>query len=840
MKEKFTIEGMTCAACASKVEKAVQNLDGVESAGVNLIAGTMTVSFKDGDGDKTKIIDAVKRAGYAASDFAQDETGTSSDIASLEEETRASMKTRLIISIAFLAVLMYIAMGHMIGLPMPPFIYGDTAHMTNAIVQLLLTIPIVFVNRDYFKRGFKLLFLRNPNMDTLIALGSGAALVYGIFALLMMSHAHGIGDISAVARYASDLYFESAATILTLITVGKYIEARSKSKTADAITKLVNLAPKTATVLRDGVELTIPARELVEGDIVIVLPGQSIPADGTIIEGNAAVDQSAITGESVPVDKAPGDGVIAATVNKNGYIKFTAEKVGDDTTFAEIIRLMDEAASSKAPIARLADKISGIFVPIVVVIAILSAIIWMLLGKPFEFALYTSIAVLVISCPCALGLATPVAIMVGTGRAAANGILIKSASSLENLHKADRVVFDKTGTVTVGEPSVSDIIPVPEGGLDEIELMTIAASLEKQSSHPLANAVTLYAEENNIKNYDIRDFLEVAGRGVRGKIGDRELLGGNAAFMDENNIDIKSIITKSEELTSQGKTPLYFSAEGKLIGAVFTSDTIKPDAKQSIAELKKMGIGVAMLTGDNKNAAEAVRKKLDIDSVIAEVLPQDKEQYIRSLNEEGHTVVMVGDGINDAPSLARADIGIAIGAGTDIAIEAADIVLMKSRLSDVVTAIKLSKSVIRNVKENLFWAFIYNVIGIPLAAGLFISTFGWQLSPMYAAAAMSLSSLFVVGNASRLYAFKPFLSSSKTGEQGEEKGDDNSMTKILKVEGMTCNHCKNSVEKALNDFDNVNAVVDLDKKQAILTVTGEINEGEIISALDKLGYKSSF
>lgn len=829
MKEKFTIEGMTCAACASKVEKAVAKVEGVENVGVNLIAGTMTVSY-GGSADENAIMTAVKKIGYGARPAATSaESQKSADV--LQNENKNEMKSRLTISVVFLIVLMYVAMGHMISLPMPPFLTGEANMLTNALIQFLLTIPIVAVNTDYFKRGFKLLFKGSPNMDTLIALGSGAALVYGVFALLMMSSAYGSGDHETAHRYAADLYFESAATILTLITVGKYIEARSKSKTADALTKLVGLAPKTATVIRDGKEMTIGAEELVVGDKVIVLPGQSIPADGVIIEGNAAIDQSAITGESVPVDKSPGDKVIAATVNKNGYIKFTAEKVGGDTTISEIIRLMDEAASSKAPIARLADKISGIFVPIVVAIAVISAVVWLFLGETFEFALYTAIAVLVISCPCALGLATPVAIMVGTGRAAANGILVKSAAALEKLHMADRVVLDKTGTITVGSPSVSDVLAA-EGGEDE--LIVYAASLEKQSGHPLAEAVNAYADNKNYVLYPVTEFSEIPGRGVRGKISESTILGGNAAFMKENGVDISAIADDSAKLTAQGKTPLYFAKDEKLIGAIFASDTIKPDAEESIAELKKMGIGVVMLTGDNKAAAEYVRSSLNIDEAVAEVLPQDKERHIRELIEQKHTVVMVGDGINDAPSLARADVGIAIGAGTDIAIEAADIVVMKSRLADVVTAIKLSKAVIRNVKENLFWAFIYNVIGIPLAAGVFINSFGLQLSPMYAAAAMSLSSLFVVGNASRLYGFKPYKPKMNNGNGGTV------MKKILKVEGMTCNHCKMSVEKALNAIEGVTATVDLAKKQADLTITGNVDEKKIVDTVNDLGYEASF
>lgn len=829
MKEKFTIEGMTCAACASKVEKAVAKVEGVENVGVNLIAGTMTVSY-GGSADENAIMTAVKKIGYGARPAATSaESQKSADV--LQNENKNEMKSRLTISVVFLIVLMYVAMGHMISLPMPPFLTGEANMLTNALIQFLLTIPIVAVNTDYFKRGFKLLFKGSPNMDTLIALGSGAALVYGVFALLMMSSAYGSGDHETAHRYAADLYFESAATILTLITVGKYIEARSKSKTADALTKLVGLAPKTATVIRDGKEMTIGAEELVVGDKVIVLPGQSIPADGVIIEGNAAIDQSAITGESVPVDKSPGDKVIAATVNKNGYIKLTAEKVGGDTTISEIIRLMDEAASSKAPIARLADKISGIFVPIVVAIAVISAVVWLFLGETFEFALYTAIAVLVISCPCALGLATPVAIMVGTGRAAANGILVKSAAALEKLHMADRVVLDKTGTITVGSPSVSDVLAA-EGGEDE--LIVYAASLEKQSGHPLAEAVNAYADNKNYVLYPVTEFSEIPGRGVRGKISESTILGGNAAFMKENGVDISAIADDSAKLTAQGKTPLYFAKDEKLIGAIFASDTIKPDAEESIAELKKMGIGVVMLTGDNKAAAEYVRSSLNIDEAVAEVLPQDKERHIRELIEQKHTVVMVGDGINDAPSLARADVGIAIGAGTDIAIEAADIVVMKSRLADVVTAIKLSKAVIRNVKENLFWAFIYNVIGIPLAAGVFINSFGLQLSPMYAAAAMSLSSLFVVGNASRLYGFKPYKPKMNNGNGGTV------MKKILKVEGMTCNHCKMSVEKALNAIEGVTATVDLAKKQADLTITGNVDEKKIVDTVNDLGYEASF
>ncbi|HBL83460.1 MAG: copper-binding protein [Clostridiales bacterium GWF2_38_85] len=842
MKEKFVINGMSCAACASKVEKAVAKVEGVENVGVNLLAGSMTVAFND-NVDSKVIMDAVSKAGYAASVANVSQTSVKKNQPMIGDE-HTSVKTRLTVSIVFLILLMYLAMGHMISLPLPSFLSGNENMLSNALLQFLLSLPIVFVNREYYSRGFNLLWKRSPNMDTLIALGSGAALTYGVFALFMMSYAYGHNDLHTAHKYAADLYFESAATILTLITVGKYIEARSKNKTANALTKLVGLAPKTATVVRDGKEITIPTEELTVGDTVIVLPGQSIPADGVVIEGNAAVDQSAITGESVPVDKSVGDEVIAATVNKNGYIKFTAKRVGNDTTFSEIIRLMDEAASSKAPIARLADKISGIFVPIVTGIAILSAIVWLILGKPFEYALYTAIAVLVISCPCALGLATPVAIMVGTGRAAANGILVKSAAALERLHKVDTVVMDKTGTITIGTPSVTDIVTT---GINKNAFLRIAGSLERQSGHPLAEAVCRYTDGNAIVLYPVTQFTEIAGRGVSGTINNTAVIGGNAAFMRESGIDISTITESTKLYTSQGKTPLYFAENSRLLGAIFTADTIKPEAKESVAELKRMGLNVVMLTGDNNAAAEYVRSKLDIDKAIAEVLPQEKERHVRELVEQKHTVVMVGDGINDAPSLARADVGIAIGAGTDIAIEAADIVLMKSRLTDVVTAIKLSRSVIRNVKQNLFWAFIYNLIGIPLAAGVFTPIFGWQLSPVYAAAAMSLSSLFVVGNASRLYGFKPFRLKIKEipqeiiPEENEiRKEETETMKKILKIEGMSCNHCKMAVEKALNALENVTAAVDLANKQAELTITGDVSEKLIVDTVNELGYEARF
>lgn len=751
MNQKYNVVGMTCSSCSASVEKSVNKLDGVESVNVNLLTNSMTVEFDDTTLDKNSIIQAVEEAGYGASIYVKGGTELVEKTNPIEKEMK-EMKNRIIISFVFMIPLMYIAMGHMFGLPYPHGLMGAENGVTLAFLQLLLTIPIVYVNRKYYQVGFKTLFRGAPNMDSLIALGSGAALVYGIYAIFKIGYGLGHGDLELVESFIHDLYFESAAMILALITLGKYLETRSKGKTSAAISKLMDLAPKTAIVFRDGEEKEIPIEDVVIGDILYVRPGQSVPVDGVIVEGSSAVDQSALTGESIPVEMGVGDKVIAATINKTGFFKMQAEKVGDDTTLAKIIQLVEEASSSKAPIAKLADKISGIFVPVVIVIAIVATVIWLLMGYPLEFAMSIGIAILVISCPCALGLATPVAIMVGTGKGAQNGILIKSAEALETLHTIDTVVLDKTGTITQGHPEVTDIITTE--GISEKALLRIAASIEKPSEHPLAEAIIVKSEDMGIVLDEVEEFNAISGRGIVAVIDGKNYVAGNLASMKENGVDVETYTDESDRLANQGKTPLYFAEEKKLLGIIAVADVVKPTSKQAIEGFKRIGIDVVMLTGDNSRTAEAIRSQLNIDRVVAEVLPQDKEREIRQIQESGKIVAMVGDGINDAPALARADVGIAIGAGTDIAIESADIVLMKSDLLDAVTAVSLSKATIKNIKENLFWAFFYNSLGIPLAAGIFYISFGLKLNPMFGAAAMSLSSVFVVSNALRLRFFK--------------------------------------------------------------------------------------
>lgn len=755
MNQKFNVTGMTCSSCSASVEKTVKKLDGVNSINVNLLSNSMTVEYDDTIIDNQVIIKAVEDAGYGASVFTRGESPnkqSQKDINPLEVEIK-DMKDRLIVSFIFLIPLMYVSMGHMMNLPFPSWMLGEANAITFAFVQLLLTLPVVYVNRKYYQVGFKTLFHGSPNMDSLIAIGSGAALVYGIFAIFRIGYGLGHNNLEIVHKYTMDLYFESAAMILALITFGKFLEVRSKGKTSDAITKLMDLAPKTALVVRQGKELEIPVEEVVIDDIIIVKPGQSIPVDGIIVEGSSAIDQSALTGESIPVSKQVGDKVIAATINKTGFFKFKAQKVGDDTTLAQIIQLVEDASASKAPIAKLADKISGVFVPVVIVIAIMATIIWLLLGQSFEFALSIGIAVLVISCPCALGLATPVAIMVGTGKGASNGILIKSAEALETLHSINTVVLDKTGTITEGKPKVTDIITVDD--ITQEQLLEIAASIEKPSEHPLSDAIVEKANEMSIGFKNVDKFDAISGRGIVAVIGGQEYIAGNLALMSEKSINVDSLKQTSDTLAEDGKTPLYFADNKRLLGIIAVADVVKPTSLKAIDQFKAMGVDVVMLTGDNERTAEAIRKQLHIDRVVAEVLPQDKESEIRSIQETGKKVAMIGDGINDAPALARADVGIAIGAGTDVAIESADIVLMKSDLIDAVTAIQLSKATIRNIKENLFWAFFYNTLGIPLAAGVFYSILGWKLNPMFGAAAMSLSSVCVVSNALRLKFFKP-------------------------------------------------------------------------------------
>lgn len=848
MKQKFNVTGMTCSSCQAHVEKSVAKLHGVDEVTVNLLSNNMNVSFDETQTNTDQIIAAVESAGYGASVYTKGKT-TEKPKDTVQDEMK-EMKSRLIISFIFLIPLMYISMHHMFnewfGLPVPAFvkalIHGDENAVTYALSQFLLLLPILFVNQKYFRVGFHTLRKGAPNMDTLIAIGATAATVYGLFAIFRIGYGLGHGDLDLVSKYTMDIYFESAGTILTLITLGKYLETRSKGKTSEAITKLMNLAPKTAVVIRNDKEIEIEIENVVVGDIVVVKPGQNVPVDGIVIEGATSVDQAALTGESIPVEKGVGDNVIAATVNKTGYFKMKATKVGDDTTLAQIIQLVEDASNSKAPIAKMADKISGIFVPIVISIAVLAAVIWLLVGASFEFALSIGIAVLVISCPCALGLATPVAIMVGTGKGAENGILIKSAESLETAHTIQTVVLDKTGTITEGKPKVTDIEVVAD--IDEKRFLSIAASMEKLSEHPLAEAIVEHAKDNTIPLLAAENFEAISGRGIKAQIEGNDYFAGNEAFMKESGISLSRLRGRQDSLAEEGKTPLYFADSNSILGMIAVADTIKQTSRQAIEELKMMGINVVMLTGDNKKTAEAIKRQLPLDRVIAEVLPQDKEKEIRLIQEQGKKVAMVGDGINDAPALARADVGIAIGAGTDIAIESADIVLMKSDLLDVVTAIQLSKSVIRNIKMNLFWAFFYNTIGIPLAAGVFYSVLEWKLNPMFAAAAMSLSSVCVVLNALRLKLFKPKFHYNRSNYSNNinytkiEK-DDDTMKKIVKVEGMSCNHCKASVEKALNSLNGVSeAKVDLKKKIAVVSLEGEVEDKALMEAVNNAGYEA--
>ncbi len=842
MKQKFNVTGMTCSACSSRVEKVTNKLDGVREAQVNLLAGSMVVDFDETAVTAGDIIQAVVDAGYGAAlpeTAAVKKTPQKNDA---QEEALKEMKKRILVSFCFLIPLMYLTMGHMVGLPTPHFFHGDENAVVFALTQFLLTLPIVYINRVYYQKGFKTLWHRAPNMDSLIAVGSGAALVYGLFAIYRMAYGMGHGDWALVAQYADDLYFESAAMILTLITLGKFLETRSKGKTGEAIAKLMDLAPKTAAVIRDGVEQEIPVEDVTVGDVVVVRAGGSIPVDGVVLEGSAAVDQSALTGESVPVEKTAGDRVVAATINKTGFLKFRADKVGEDTTLAQIIRLVEEAGSSKAPIARLADKIAGVFVPVVMGIAVLAAIVWLLLGQSFEFALSTAIAVLVISCPCALGLATPVAIMVGTGRGAEQGILIKSAEALETLHKVDAAVLDKTGTLTEGRPVVTDLLPQP--GVSQMELLTVAQALERPSEHPLAEAILAKAAALGLEAPQVTDFETVSGRGVRAKLDGQVCLAGNAAFMQENGI----AVSDSDQLARQGKTPLYFARGGKLLGVVACADVAKPTARAAVEAFEKLGIDVYMLTGDNQLTAEAIAKDLGIRHVVAQVMPADKELHVRRLQEAGKTVLMVGDGINDAPALVRADVGMAIGAGTDIAMESADIVLMKSDLLDAVGAVQLSRAVIRNIRMNLFWAFFYNILGIPIAAGVLYLPLGIKLSPMLGAAAMSLSSVCVVTNALRLRFFKPKLpeavpnaaaqpvQTEQISPAVENMKEEPVMKTVLTVNGMMCNHCKAAVEKALSAVAGVeSAVVDLEAKTA--TVTGDADTAALSAAVTDAGYE---
>lgn len=860
MKEKYDITGMTCSACSAHVEKAVKKLEGMKNVSVNLLQNSMTVEYDESILNSQNIIDAVVDAGYGASlkDNGKN-TGPSAQTKkeNTAEKSAKDMKKRLISSLCFLVPLMYVSMGHMLGAPLPQILSPEFNPLIFALVQLFLTLPVMYINRKYFRNGFKTLFKGSPNMDSLIAIGSGASAVYSIYVIFKMAYSMGFGDMMTAHHLAMDLYFESAAMILTLITLGKYFEARSKKRTSDALTKLMNLAPKTAVVERNGEETEIPSEQVTAGDIVIIKPGQSIPVDGIIVEGRGSVDQSAITGESIPEEKTVGSAVIGATVNKTGYFKFKATKVGEDTTLAQIIKLVEEAGGSKAPIAKLADKVSGVFVPIVITIAVITAAVWMILGYPFNFALTMGISVLVISCPCALGLATPTAIMVGTGKGAESGILIKSAEALETAHLINTVVLDKTGTITMGTPTVTDVIPVK--GESPESLVSLALSLEKLSEHPLSDAIVKYGKETGAKLLETKNFFTKEGEGIGAEIEGRKILAGNLKMMHNNGIATDKGEEAASSLAQEGKTPLYFATDGKLLGIIAVADTIKPTSPQAVAEFEKMGIDVVMLTGDNAKTAEAIRKKAGVKRVVAQVMPQDKAAEVQRLQEEGKKVAMIGDGINDAPALASADVGIAIGAGTDIAIESADVVLMKSDLLDGVNAVKLSKAVIKNIKENLFWAFFYNVIGIPIAAGVFYWA-GLTLNPMIGAAAMSFSSVFVVSNALRLKFFKPLKSSeycssacpinektdssvsvsyieASTEKQTKKEKENKQMKKTIIIEGMMCMHCTARVQKALEDIEGVTAHMDLDKKAAYLTLEKEVSDEVLTKAVTDAGYQ---
>lgn len=837
MKEKFDVTGMTCSACSAHVENAVHKLPGVDSVSVNLLTGSMEVSYQPDALSEEQIVGAVTNAGYGAAPIRSGAEKAAVPASSAGDEL-SGMKHRLIVSAVFLIPLFYLSMGHMLSFPLPAVFHSGENALVLALAQLFLCLPIVYVNDKYYKTGFRALFHGAPTMDTLIAVGSAASVIYGVAAIFFIAWGMGHGDTGLVERYSMELYFESAGMILTLITLGKFLETRSKRRTTDSIAKLVALAPKTALISKDGAETEVPVEQVAVGDVVIVKPGGSIPVDGIILEGSSAVDESAITGESLPVDKAPGDTVVAAAINRSGSFRFRATRVGNDTALAQIIRLVEEASASKAPIARLADRVSGVFVPVVIVIAVLAAVVWLLLGQSVEFALSVGVGVLVISCPCALGLATPVAIMVGTGKGAENGILIKSGEALETAHLVDTVVLDKTGTVTEGTPRVTDVSPAP--GTSREELLCLFASLEKSSEHPFASALVEEAGKWNIPLCPVSDFRAVTGLGVEGTVDGMELFAGSARFLRERGLDPAPLEDAARSFSDEGKTPLYLACRDRILGLVAVADVVKTTSRKAVEAFRALGIDVVMLTGDNSRTAAAIGRQLGIDSVSAEVLPADKEKEVAALQAKGRRVAMIGDGINDAPALVRADVGIAIGAGTDVAVESADIVLMKSDLVDAVSAVQLSRAVIRNIRQNLFWAFFYNVLGIPLAAGVFYPLLGLRLNPMFGAAAMSLSSLFVVTNALRLRRFKPSLPKNdtvpeKTGIQ-PPKGEV-IMKKELKIEGMSCSHCSARVEKALSALPGVSASVDLASKTAVVESAAEISDETLIRAVTDAGYE---
>ena len=832
--EQYNVTGMSCAACSTRVEKAVSKVPGVTSCSVSLLTNSMGI---EGTASPESIIKAVEDAGYGASKKGAAQNSTSPDVAAeeaLKDRETPKLKKRLIASVGFLAVLMYISMGHMMwGWPLPNFLKDN--HVAMGLIQLLLTVIIMVINQKFFISGFKGLIHRAPNMDTLVALGSGASFLYSTYALFAMTDAQMRGDMTAVMGYMHEFYFESAAMILTLITVGKMLEARSKGRTTDALKGLMNLAPKTAVLVRDGQEVTVPIAQVKRGDVFVVRPGENIPVDGVILEGESAVNESALTGESIPVDKAVGDSVSAATTNQSGFLRCEATRVGEDTTLSQIIKMVSDAAATKAPIAKVADRVSGVFVPTVITIAVITTAVWLLCGKPIGFALARGISVLVISCPCALGLATPVAIMVGNGLGAKNGILFKTAVSLEETGKTEIVALDKTGTITKGEPRVTDVLPAD--GLTESALLALAAALEQRSEHPLARAVMLRAEEDKLSVSEVSDFRALPGNGLTATLNDEELLGGSLSFISTKADVPQALRDKAEALAEEGKTPLLFARGGKLAGVIAVADVIKEDSPVAIAALRNMGIHVVMLTGDNEKTARAIGRQAGVDEVIAGVLPEGKESVIRSLQKQGK-VAMVGDGINDAPALTRADIGIAIGAGTDVAIDAADVVLMKSQLSDVPAAIRLSRATLRNIHENLFWAFFYNVIGIPLAAGAWIPIFGWTLNPMFGAAAMSLSSFCVVSNALRLNLFKLHDAGKDKKIKKKHHKEETTMEKTMKIEGMMCGHCEAAVKKALEAVDGVaSAEVSHTSGTAVVTLSKPVDSAVLKKAVEDKDYK---
>ena len=850
--EQYTVTGMSCAACSARVEKAVKAVPGVTSCSVSLLTNSMGV---EGTASASAIVKAVQEAGYGASPKAAAAETPSAELDALADHETPRLKKRLIASLVFLAVLMYFSMGHMMwGWPLPHWFDGN--HVAMGLVQLLLAGIVMVINQKFFISGFKGLLHRAPNMDTLVALGSSASFLWSTYALFAMTRAQVDGNDALVMHYMMELYFESAAMILTLITVGKMLEARSKGKTTDALKSLMKLAPQTATLLREGAEVTVPIAQVKKGDLFVVRPGENIPVDGLVLEGSSAVNESTLTGESIPVDKAAGDKVSAATTNQSGFLKCEATRVGEDTTLAQIIRMVSDAAATKAPIAKIADTVSGFFVPAVISISVLTTLVWLLLGREFGYALARGISVLVISCPCALGLATPVAIMVGNGLGARNGILFKTAASLEAAGRTQIVALDKTGTITSGEPRVTDILPAE--GVSESELLTLAASLEQKSEHPLAKAVLAYAETETIACPDVTDFAALPGNGLSARLDGMEIYGGNAEFIATKASVPAELQAEAARLAAEGKTPLFFGGAGRLMGVIAVADTLKEDSPRAIRELQNMGIRVVMLTGDNQRTADAIGRQAGVDEVIAGVLPDGKEAVIHRLQESGK-VAMVGDGINDAPALTRADTGIAIGAGTDVAIDAADVVLMNSRLSDVPAAIRLSRATLRNIHENLFWAFIYNIIGIPLAAGVFIP-FGLTLNPMFGAAAMSLSSFCVVSNALRLNLFD--LHSTKHDRKPKSAAlpaapvqpaaakntaepvsapvvkEDNAMKKTLHVEGMMCGHCEARVKKALEALPAVDeAVVSHEAGTAIVTLNAEVSDADLKKAVEDQDYK---